>query len=528
MKTNDFFSIREQRRLVVQAELDAVRTHAERNRMGQFATSSPLAFDILAYAKELIAGCEKISFLDPALGTGAFYSSLLQNFSKNRVATASGYEIDAAYGQAASDLWADTGLNVHIADFTQTNEPASKNRFNLLICNPPYVRHHHIVNGEKARLQKLASDICGFQITGLSGLYCYFLFLSHGWMTEGGVAGWLIPSEFMDVNYGETVKRYLLDKVTLLHIHRFDPNEVQFDDALVSSAVVWFQNKPPPIGHTVRFSFGGTLLAPKVSRWISAQALRAEAKWTRFPIQEIRHSDRVPRVADFFSIRRGLATGDNNYFILTPEQISRFDLPIEMFRPILPSPRCLPFSEIEADEHGNPIIERPLFLLDCRLSESEVSDKYPKLWRYFRDGNARSVSERYLCRHRSPWYLQEKRLSTPFICTYMGRGNTKSGRPFRFILNKSLATVTNVYLALYPKASLAEKIHSNPGIINDVWHSLNRICPDSMISEGRVYGGGLHKLEPKELANVRVPELSDLLSVEVCAQSEPEFSEAAE
>ena len=48
----------------------------------------------------------------------------------------------------------------------------------------------------------------------------------------------------MDVNYGKAVKHYLLSRVTLLHIHRFDPNDVQFADALVSSAVVWFRNKP--------------------------------------------------------------------------------------------------------------------------------------------------------------------------------------------------------------------------------------------------------------------------------------------
>ena len=85
-------------------------------------------------------------------------------------------------------------------------------RFNLIICNPPYVRHHHLGNGDKSRLQIHTLQASGMKISGLAGLYCYFLGLSHAWMTDGGVAGWLIPSEFMDVNYGQAVKRYLLDR----------------------------------------------------------------------------------------------------------------------------------------------------------------------------------------------------------------------------------------------------------------------------------------------------------------------------
>ena len=71
----------------------------------------------------------------------------------------------------------------------------------------------------------------------------YFIAFSHPWMKKNGIAGWLIPSEFMDVNYGQAVKDYLLNEVTLLQVHRFDPSDVQFHDALVSSAVVWFKNK---------------------------------------------------------------------------------------------------------------------------------------------------------------------------------------------------------------------------------------------------------------------------------------------
>ncbi len=58
------------------------------------------------------------------------------------------------------------------------------------------------------------------KLSGLAGLYCYFIALSHRWMKKSGIAGWLIPSEFMDVNYGQAIKDYLLNEVTLLQIHR--------------------------------------------------------------------------------------------------------------------------------------------------------------------------------------------------------------------------------------------------------------------------------------------------------------------
>jgi adenine-specific DNA-methyltransferase len=42
--------------------------------------------------------------------------------------------------------------------------------------------------------------------------------------------------------------------------------------------------------------------------------------------------------------------------------------------------------------------------------------------------------------------------------------------------------------------------------------ALNQITSQAMLDEGRVYGGGLHKIEPKELANVSALEVNALLS----------------
>ena len=242
----------ETRRLALQRDLDAAKTQAERNHMGQFATPTALARDILGYAKRQLGADTGVRFFDPAIGTGSFYSALLEVFPEERIDSAVGYEIDPHYAAPAAALWQSTGLDIRQADFTLAPAPPATGGFNLIICNPPYVRHHHIGNSDKHRLRQRTRSACGLELSGLAGLYCYFLGLSHRWLATGGLAGWLIPSEFMDVNYGVAVKRYLLDTVDLLHIHRFDPNDVQFGDALVSSAVVWFRKASSSPSHKVR------------------------------------------------------------------------------------------------------------------------------------------------------------------------------------------------------------------------------------------------------------------------------------
>src|SRR5258706_9879623 len=102
-------------------------------------------------------------------------------------------------------------------------------------------------------------------------------------MEEDGYAAWLIPSEFMDVNYGIALKRFLTDRVTFIRAHRFDPAEVQFGDALVSSVVIVFRKTPPPPDHTVEFTFAGTLTEPQVCERIPLDVLREARKWTSHP-----------------------------------------------------------------------------------------------------------------------------------------------------------------------------------------------------------------------------------------------------
>ncbi|MBE9077690.1 Eco57I restriction-modification methylase domain-containing protein [Romeria aff. gracilis LEGE 07310] len=461
-----------------------------------------LAKSILEHSIPLLDCGEKIRFLDPAFGTGVFYSALLNATGSDSILSAQGFEVDPCYGEAAKELWKETLLNLKILDFTKLSPPKRQSDcFNLIICNPPYVRHHHIESEEKINLRYLSSKACESKISGLAGLYCHFLCLSHPWMQRGGVAAWLIPSEFMDVNYGKAIKQYLLQKVTLIQIHRFDYEDTKFDDALVSSAVVWIRNSLPPPNHKVLFTFGESMHSPNMSRLVNLPCLKDEPKWTRFPSLGIREKAENHCLSDLFEIKRGIATGDNKFFILTKEKTEHYSLPDEFLRPILPSPRYILANEIQADQEGLPILEHQLFLLDCRIPEEVIRAKYPSLWKYLKSGKG-TTSERYLCRTRKTWYFQEKRLPAPIICTYLGRKKGGNERAFRFILNSSKAVAPNVYLLLYPRDTLKYYLSRDPNQIRRIWEILNALEPTSILEEGRVYGGGLHKIEPKELGNV--------------------------
>lgn len=491
----------EARRIAIQADLDGLKTQEERNRLGQFATPSPLARDILAHAKDLLPQGSPVKFLDPALGSGAFYAALKRVFDPQSITCAAAFEIDPHYGKPAQELWEAQGLNLTHGDFTKAEPDPS---YNLIICNPPYVRHHHLSAEDKARLHERSLGVTGCKLSGLAGLYVHFLLQAHAWMAPGAISGWLIPSEFMDVNYGREVKRYLLNKVTLLQIHRFSPDDVQFADALVSSAIVWIKNEAPAPDHRPLFTFGGTLSAPQITKPVSSKDLASEAKWSRFPRHEVRVAEvnGSQQLGDLFSIKRGLATGDNKFFVLSEQQVKDRQIPKSALRPILPSPRYVKDDEVQADHDGLPTNVGRLYLLDPKMDEDEIRQAHPALASYLDEGRENGVHEGYLCRGRKRWYDQEQRGPAPIVCTYMGRSDGKSGRPFRFVRNRSQATVANTYLAMYPKPALQERLDKDPGLMDRLWQQLNEICPEVLLGEGRVYGGGLHKLEPKELSKV--------------------------
>lgn len=503
---------RETERLTHQVALDSERTAQERNAMGQFATPPVLAADVMRFALAL-HGQRPIRFLEPSCGSGSFFSALLAQATESSIEAATGIELDERFADVAENLWGSHGLRVLRGDFFDQSQRLTDDA-TLLVANPPYVRHHHLTGDQKRALQARTKVETGIRVSGLAGLYVYFLLLSHRLLAPGAVSAWLIPSEFLDTNYGKAIRQYLAQKVTLNRIHRFDPEGTQFDDALVTSAVVVFTNAAPPAEHRVSFTQGGTTNTPEAEWFYRQSSLDPRSKWGRlFSDGAVLDADRppYPRFDMFLKIRRGIATGNKDFFVLPREEIERRGIRRSSVVPMMPQPRHLKDDVIEGDREGYPVLDSQAAVIHPHGSTvAEVRENDPAMADYLESVDQKTL-DAYLVKSRRVWFQTENREPAPFLLTYMGRGTIKIDRPFRFILNRSQAITSNMFLMLYPIGPLADALDRGETTLEAVFEALLSITAEELLAGGRVYGGGLRKIEPRELAAMDAHVIADLL-----------------
>jgi len=156
------------------------------------------------------------------------------------------------------------------------------------------------------------------------------------------------------------------------------------------------------------------------------------------------------------------------------------------------------------------LIEKQLAVLNPQGSMSEIEKDDPALAQYLNNVDEKTKNS-YLVRKRNPWFRMEQRTPAPFLLTYMGRQSEEKKGPFRFILNSSEAIATNMYLMIYPTGVAAQALDSGHITLEELFDALLTIDDQSFINGGRVYGGGLRKIEPKELGTIDASNIANLL-----------------
>jgi hypothetical protein len=83
-----------------------------------------------------------------------------------------------------------------------------------------------------------------------------------------------------------------------------------------------------------------------------------------------------------------------------------------------------------------------------------------------------------------------------------------------------MATATNGYLLLIPREPLARYLREHPDFSLKILDFLNSIPDHDLVSNGRNYGGGLYKMEPKELSNINASFIAESIGFAQAPESE--------
>ncbi|MDI9853994.1 Eco57I restriction-modification methylase domain-containing protein [Comamonas sp. 17RB] len=472
-------------------------------------TPPEMARSVVRGAMEFFGADSLIDFGDPAVGTGAFFSALLAEVGSERIRSAIGVDINPDQVQAARLRWTDRGMKVEQTDYLHMEILKGRN---LVVANPPYLRHQGIPAKYKVELRQRASVISGRKVSGLSGQYVYFMLLAHQWLLPDAISAWLIPSEFMQTAYGEVIRKYLTEDVELLRIHQYSAEEVYFENAEVLPCVVYFRNRKPCQNAVVNLSFGSSIENPQSEFKVEFSELNQLSRWSIPPKKKKKQEGAIP-LGSLFNVKRGVATGANSFFIISRKEAEDLKIHEHYLRPVIPKIRNFQDKIIETAPDGYPDLHPQLCLLHVSDPLDEIKIDCPGLYEYLHKGDEDGLPKRYLLGSRKPWYRQESRDPALFMCTYMGR-QSESKSAIKFLWNKSRAIATNTYLMLYPKPALQRLLENSPDYASMLFKSLEQASVDEILELTRSHAGGLTKIEPKDLLLLPLhgldPEIKDV------------------
>jgi len=457
---------------------------------GQFWTPSWVAEAMVAYVSE-----DTDLIFDPATGRGAFYEALLKLNKKHL----SFYGTDIDLEVLADEIYNRDRCLVEQRDFIK-NPP--KRKFKAIVANPPYIRHHRIDEETKIILKQLSTSITGGKIDGRAGYHIYFLIQALNLVEKDGKLAFIMPADTCEGKFAKNLWKWISEKFCIEGVITFDEKATPFPNVDTNAIVFLIKNSPPQ--ETLHWVKVNEAYSSDLFDFISSKFRKkkfptlelvnrqlSEGISTGFSRPEQTQNGFKFHLNDFANVMRGIATGSNEFFFLTAQQVKEIGVPREFLKRAVGRTKdatesVLTLKDIEALEKK----DRPTFLLSIAVQKN-----YPKaIQDYLEIGEEMGLPNRALIQQRKPWYKMEKREVPPLLFAYLGRRNT------RFIKNEAGVLPLTGFLCVYP-------IYNDSEYIDNLWQALNH--PDTLENlklVGKSYGSGAIKVEPGNLNKLPIPD----------------------
>lgn len=423
--------------------------------------------------------------LDPSCGDGRF-------LTLHRNSTGVEQDSDALPKAIAAAPWA----TIHEADFfTWARE--TRERFECAAGNPPFIRYQRWRREVRERALAICARL-GVAFSSLTSSWAPFLVVAASLLERGGRMAFVVPAEIGHATYAVPLLEYLVQHFAMVQLVAI--REKIFTGLAEDCWLLYvhgFGGRTDHVRITQRQHFSHTQEVPhdyeraSLGEW---QSWRSRLRPFLLPhairslYRELAHSPETVRLGEVARVGIGYVTGANSFFHLRPSEAGTAGIPQEFLHPSVRNAGVLPEVAVtHTTVRAWLNRDEPVLLLRIRGGQSLPS----AVLRYLETPDAAEARQAYKCRMRNPWYVvPDVQVPDAFLSCMSGNG-------VALVANHAKCVCTNsVHAVRLKNGTSVERLQRG-------WTtSLARL---SCELEGHPLGGGLLKLEPREAANLVLP-----------------------
>ncbi len=485
-------------------------TRTERRSLGRFDTPRPLAQAVADWAVR----SKNDRIIEPSSGGGIIVQSIASRLrelggvqvGKQIVAC----DIDPRALSETSRCTSDTLPTLVLGNFLALGqEQLGEHKFEAVVGNPPYVRLHTMDMASREAARRSLPE--GHRLDAKASLWAYFPIHAFKFLKAGGRMSWILPETLLHSDYGKQMLRWAAQNFSRciavsLRERCFEVDgakervvilllEGAGTPAVRETEMVEYQSAAECINALARMAQNDSPGLPQLNGHAVPHLVSSEAAAAAAALEE---SGDFTRLGDLATIRIGVVTGDNRFFVMSDQQRKAAKLNARHFKPVVSR-----FADLgDGLEHGRVVVRHGPFdqetrnLLLCPKPESIDKNLLSFLAGYSED----EIKSNKTMQKRAHWQCPALGQVPHAFLRYMGKSAP------RLVLNTAQSYCTNTIHGVFFKDGITQ---DKQRAICLALHS--SYCQLSAEFEGRQYGSGVLKLEPSEAARLSVPASASVL-----------------
>lgn len=448
---------------------------------------------------------DKMKILEPSCGDGSFLKSIKNrlNINNYNVEKIDAIEYIEEEANKSRKIVKSIDNAIVINDDFYNFYVNCKDKYNLIIGNPPYIRYQYLTEFQREKQSQVLIKN-KMKSNKLINSWVFFLVACIELLEKNGTIAFVVPAEIMQVAYAEDLREYLSKHLSKINIISF--NELLFEDAEQEVVVLIGTKKDKEKECLI-----ANCLYDNVDEFIRKynqsdlfyEKILTNDKWTRYylnekennVIEKIKQDSRFRKIGDVGLVNVGITTGNNDYFSLDDNYVKKYDLK-KYTKPLIgrsSQTHGLVFNEKDWEKNVNKGVKAYLLTINEDVNVEDMSKEQQE---YIKLGEDNEENKGYKCRIRKRWY------SVPSIWIPDAFLLRRSNVYPKFVLNGIDAVSTDTMHRIKIKDE-----YDNKKILLSYYNSISFAFTELC---GRSYGGGVLEILPKEAENIIIPNIDDM------------------